>query len=262
MLLHKASSSIILAGTAIGQCFLPSGAQINDVVDSDPYRYEPCDSDGHSMCCDTLRGDPCRDGLCWNEKDGFLWRKGCTDKRWRSPNCSKLCIDADVFAPGTNRAMSEIEVKITRCADGSYCCGDGELAGPCCQLGRGMRVVDGQVTMALEASVASPAPNEPTTPAGSTSSSGGAAPSNRATIIGGTVGGSVFVFCLIMGVLGYVKYGRRANPEADVAAGKRPAEPQAPMTSAADESHHEMTSGQPHPQPLDSGLHGGSSRYA
>ena len=54
-------------------------------------KYRPCDSGSEfSMCCATF--DQCRpDGLCFSGWDGNIWRDGCTDPTWKSPNCVKLC---------------------------------------------------------------------------------------------------------------------------------------------------------------------------
>lgn len=107
---------------------------------------------------------------------------------------------------------------VTHCADGSYCCGNGDPARKCCEAGEGVKIVNGQVV--------NPKTTKPTTSASSTATSTGAAsgsssdaaasdqddaPSNnQAAVIGGTVGGILGVALLGAGsVLGFLAYKRR-----------------------------------------------------
>ena len=72
---------------ACGSCYNPD--------QSVPIRpYSPCDtvSGVHSACC--APGDPCTaNGYCFGSA-GYLYRGGCTDITWQSPNCCPKCRDS------------------------------------------------------------------------------------------------------------------------------------------------------------------------
>jgi hypothetical protein len=74
-------------------CYYPNGRDMNDAHPDE--KYVPCDNGGRSnseftMCCANF--DTCRpDGMCLSGWDSEIWRDGCTDPTWRSPNCIKLC---------------------------------------------------------------------------------------------------------------------------------------------------------------------------
>ena len=55
--------------------------------------YVPCDttSGEHSACC--ASGDQCTvNGYCFGSA-GYMYRGGCTDINWQSPNCAPRCRD-------------------------------------------------------------------------------------------------------------------------------------------------------------------------
>ena len=56
--------------------------------------YLPCSgttSDGYSPCC--ASGDQCTEhGYCFGNA-GYIYRGGCTDITWQSPNCAQQCRD-------------------------------------------------------------------------------------------------------------------------------------------------------------------------
>ncbi|KAH0436712.1 hypothetical protein CcaCcLH18_04269 [Colletotrichum camelliae] len=88
-----------------GTCFVPNGTDRQSLANIGNNRYEPCEGNGHSMCCNVVSGDKCQaDGLCWNEGGRLtwrescadpMWRESCTDPTWQSPKCVKLCISDD-----------------------------------------------------------------------------------------------------------------------------------------------------------------------
>lgn len=119
---------------------------------------------------------------------------------------------------------SGMDVVITKCSDGSYCCGDGQNASICCMAGRGVYIVDGNIitssatssfsTIALTTSLATIGISFATssaitsasisadasstsplihssTPIESTTSNKNSTWDNRNGIIGGVVGGGV-----------------------------------------------------------------------
>ncbi|KAF6841442.1 hypothetical protein CPLU01_00573 [Colletotrichum plurivorum] len=144
-----------LAGTVVGQgaCFVPNGTNRHDLTNANIQKYVACDSGGHSMCCNRA-GDKCQpDGLCWSEEHRQLWRESCTDPTWQSPKCLKLCI-SDEYTSDDGTPASGMDMMVTQCTDGSYCCGNGQNATECCNSGRGVRIVNGQVvaSTALESS--------------------------------------------------------------------------------------------------------------
>ena len=67
-------------------CYNPDG-----IVPWKP--YYPCNtaSNVHSACCGP--GDQCTEnGYCFGSA-GFVYRGGCTDNTWQSPNCAQQCRD-------------------------------------------------------------------------------------------------------------------------------------------------------------------------
>ncbi|KAK1703886.1 hypothetical protein BDP67DRAFT_220025 [Colletotrichum lupini] len=137
-----------------GACFVPNGTNRHDLTNANIQKYASCESSGHGMCCN-IAGDKCQaDGLCWNEEHKQLWRESCTDPTWESPKCLKLCVtddyESDDGIPG-----SGMDVVITKCSDGSYCCGEGQNASICCMAGRGVYIVDGKIITSSAASSSS-----------------------------------------------------------------------------------------------------------
>lgn len=149
--------------------------------------------------------------------------------------------------------MSETDVIITECADGTYCCGNGEEAKTCCLQAKGMRVVDGQVLEA-GASVTSSASKtasitELPTLTASSSATNTAAPeesssSNQSAVIGGAVGGSVGGVMLIVGVAVYLVYRRRRGANAIATPVEPPVESHGFIAAHTDNSYKEMASDQ------------------
>ncbi|KAH0435092.1 hypothetical protein CcaCcLH18_04990 [Colletotrichum camelliae] len=212
---------LYLAAVASAQCFLPNGTNRLSTSDVGKNTYKPCDSNGHSMCCNTYTGDVCRDGFCWNESSRVLWRESCTDPTWQSPKCLKLCIDSTIKVDA-NRTQAQTDIVVTQCADGTYCCGNADPARKCCQAGKGVRVVNGQVvasssttssaTASATASTStadSSTSVETTTADTSDDTSSSGTDSNRAAIIGGAVGGTVGALLLIGGIVAFMMHRRK-----------------------------------------------------
>ncbi|KAK0371264.1 hypothetical protein CLIM01_11372 [Colletotrichum limetticola] len=158
-----------------GACFVPNGTNRHDLTNANIQKYASCESSGHGMCCN-IAGDKCQaDGLCWNEEHKQLWRESCTDPTWESPKCLKLCVtddydtgclrrqltsESDVSADNHQESDdgipgSGMDVVITKCSDGSYCCGEGQNASICCMAGRGVYIVDGKIITSSAASSSS-----------------------------------------------------------------------------------------------------------
>lgn len=84
-------------------CYTPSGQDRNLLYSEGSNVYLPCNKgDEFSMCCALNRPsharppDGCRrDGLCLSPdmKNPTLWRESCTDPSWRSPSCTRICLD-------------------------------------------------------------------------------------------------------------------------------------------------------------------------
>ncbi|KAL8949979.1 MAG: hypothetical protein Q9222_003957 [Ikaeria aurantiellina] len=158
----RSSALVLLAATLItltlaatdSTCYFPNGTA---AIDPD-YPYLPCNPNTkNSMCCRTTTTDSCTsDGLCLSGYDGNLWRDFCTDPTWQAPNCAKLCLNsgnvdshgkacfsithddqAGVLTSWTT-GQSGGSVQVTRCLDGSYCCGVGTKANNCCSNGGGV----------------------------------------------------------------------------------------------------------------------------
>lgn len=139
---------------------------------------------------------------------------------------------------------------VTQCTDGSYCCGNGQNATECCDSGRGVRIVNGQVvtstapessstTFTSLISVTSPTSTSfSTTPISSmtslTSTSSTASPTSRQTsasdgtessgskggVIGGAVGGGV---CAVaFGIAAWFFWLRRRRRSIDSAVAELP----------------------------------------
>ena len=187
--------------------------------------YSGCDTDPthNSMCCawtetnsnylNINSGTKCRsDGLCENLSGSVVWRTACTDPTWQAPECIQLCTN------GTKQAS--MDVQITPCNDGSYCCGDPTKATSqaCCDSGQGVFIKNGR-EVPKTASVASSS----TVPTASTSSPPQVDKtkhsSDTGAIVGGVVGGVAGLLALV-GVVSYLLYRRRrgafAQPSNDL----------------------------------------------
>ncbi|KAF1818452.1 uncharacterized protein K489DRAFT_94236 [Dissoconium aciculare CBS 342.82] len=100
--------------TACADCYWPDGTKFTD--------YPACDvqaKDGFSNCCGN--SDMCTtNGFCkWNffANSSLLWRNGCTDPSWNSPNCAQYC--------KTDRAtgkLSNTPQLVVACSQTTYCC--------------------------------------------------------------------------------------------------------------------------------------------
>ncbi|KAL8871983.1 MAG: hypothetical protein Q9174_002307 [Haloplaca sp. 1 TL-2023] len=119
-------------------CYNPNGTVAYNNAPTWPYL--PCQSSRqNTMCCRTNSTDTCTpDGLCKSEYDGNLWRVFCTDPTWESPGCTKLCLNEGTDADGRKGTS----VQVTKCLDGSYCCGTGPKANDCCSNGGGVWIDD------------------------------------------------------------------------------------------------------------------------
>lgn len=83
-------SPLVLAGSSV-TCWFPDGQ--TSTVD-----HVACDdSAGNNLengaaCCQNGTNDYCLgNGLC--SRYGTVYRGSCTDKTWRSPACSQMCLD-------------------------------------------------------------------------------------------------------------------------------------------------------------------------
>lgn len=105
-----------------------------------------CDSSKeNTMCCG--KGDQCRsDGLCDSKFYGLVFRNGCSDPTWQSPNCIKLCDAGSLSISIWNNEVTDLSnsgVPVKLCDDGSYCCGDGDTADTCCAAKEGSFIRNG-----------------------------------------------------------------------------------------------------------------------
>ena len=100
-----------------------------------------CAQDLSSPYLNIESGINCRsDGLCADAGNDALWRTACTDPTWKSPECIKLCVN--------ETSEASIDVQVTQCSDGSYCCGSNAngIASACCNGGQGVWIVNGEET--------------------------------------------------------------------------------------------------------------------
>ncbi|KAL0945031.1 uncharacterized protein CTRU02_202918 [Colletotrichum truncatum] len=218
-----------LANIVFAACYTHNGTDRNSISPDKGNNYSPCLQNEHSMCC-RLKNDPytdtCRqDGLCWNAQRGQLWRESCTDPTWQSPNCLKLCVDpipGNIDGSGTQWLMSENDVQVTECTNGSFCCGADKDAQTCCNEGRGLWIVNGQVTN----STASASPSTPPTTSPASSSSPSTMPTSSSTpeattsndtakTIGGAVGGTLGGIAVLSLVAFYLYRRRRTRSNAN-----------------------------------------------
>ncbi|KAL0934905.1 uncharacterized protein CTRU02_209496 [Colletotrichum truncatum] len=208
---------LALAGTVLGQgaCFVPNGTNRHALTNANIQKYAACENNGHSMCCN-VAGDRCQpNGLCWNEEHKQLWRESCTDPTWQSHKCLKLCISDEYDSGGI--PASGMDVLVTQCADGSYCCGNDQNATECCKLGKGVRIVDGEVitssalssstlgptTIPISSMLSSAISSATTTPTATDSETEDKkeTSNSHAGVIGGAVGGGVGAMVLVIAAL-------------------------------------------------------------
>lgn len=91
-------------------CYLPNGSDRHAIAGSNPGDYLPCDATAAvSMCCAIGRqgnADVCLPGgLCRDLGQGVYWRESCTDRTWKSPECTKLFVDG----PGWSTALCTLQ---------------------------------------------------------------------------------------------------------------------------------------------------------
>lgn len=138
----------------------------------------------HSMCCrwnTDVGPDTCRrDGLCANEGSiTLLWRESCTDPTWQDEGCLKLCYEGMGQVKADDDKFYELanmNVQITRCGDGSFCCGErgSIMATECCDNGEGVWIVEGKKIVTED-------PSKPKTTTSSTSSTSSTATAESTT---------------------------------------------------------------------------------
>lgn len=75
---------LIFALLVRSECYDPDGSQI--------YNIFPCDTSATASGCCYL-GDTCvLESVCNSTNPELgLYRAGCTDRTWNSPNCQKIC---------------------------------------------------------------------------------------------------------------------------------------------------------------------------
>ncbi|KAF2740540.1 hypothetical protein EJ04DRAFT_572357 [Polyplosphaeria fusca] len=99
-------------------CFYPDGEFPTD------YIYAACSNDEGASCCRLSEGDQClSNGLCYNSWLDSMFRGGCSDQSWNSPNCFQHCKTGDdtssydeLVSCGGNRYCCS--------SDSSTCCND------------------------------------------------------------------------------------------------------------------------------------------
>lgn len=179
------------------KCYFPNG---------DEYTTgQPCNStaDGRvSVCCELSSSVCTTSGLCFGSA-GYLYRGGCTDRSWTSPQCGQQCVDTriDNFANVYFCEPGVFDPPRTVCCGGdSNCCASNFSLNP---------GVPFFPTLDLEETTSSAIPSasatESSTPTASLSSSSSTAScaSNgtnvcpvvadgpSASVVGGAVGGSM-----------------------------------------------------------------------
>ncbi|TEA18554.1 hypothetical protein C8034_v010934 [Colletotrichum sidae] len=115
-----------------------------------------------------------------------------------SPKCLKLCVSDDAATGTDGGPMTGSDVVVTKCGnEDAFCCGNDQEARECCEAGRGVRVVNGQVVAA--SSTMSTQPTSATSPLTSTptpDNEAGGTTASQAAVIGGTVGAIIGVMTL------------------------------------------------------------------
>ncbi|KAL8884798.1 MAG: hypothetical protein Q9215_007233 [Flavoplaca cf. flavocitrina] len=86
--------NLIIVARSAAICYLPDGS----VANKDDTVYQPCNATAAengegSACCDLGSSVCLSTGLCFGS-DSYIYRGGCTDRRWSSGNCPSQCLDA------------------------------------------------------------------------------------------------------------------------------------------------------------------------
>ncbi|ORY16267.1 hypothetical protein BCR34DRAFT_119926 [Clohesyomyces aquaticus] len=100
-------------------CYYPDGSFPSDYV------YAPCSDEENATCCQLSSGDQClSNGLCYSPSSDYMFRGGCTDKSWNSPNCFQHCKTGE-WSVGTYDQLVHCGGNRYCCySDGSTCCND------------------------------------------------------------------------------------------------------------------------------------------
>ncbi|MCJ1263662.1 hypothetical protein MMC22_003532 [Lobaria immixta] len=97
------------------RCYLPNGTDVNALLPTEV--YQPCDAgDEDSMCCALNRPSP------------------------------DECRSDGQYLEGNDIQLANTHATITPCGDGSYCCGNGTGAQPCCDEKKGVFLSNGETT--------------------------------------------------------------------------------------------------------------------
>ncbi|KAH6682522.1 hypothetical protein B0J14DRAFT_127083 [Halenospora varia] len=144
--------SVFVAAADSKTCYAPDG---KTTPPAGNYMYMPCIAiDGvDSMCCALNRTenwvDVCQpNGLCLNSADNLYYRDYCTDKTWNSPNCLSKTVCANPNDNTYNNTQA-----LTRCNDGSWCCGRQNNT-DCCFKNLGFQLKANLVSFGNETSAA------------------------------------------------------------------------------------------------------------
>lgn len=106
VLLTAAPGLVTAQASSDATCYWPDGSETGD-------NYLPCGDGGtpHSTCCS--RGWMClSNGLCMaagqdpdNLAEASIVQGGCTDRTWRTMDCTSWCVDDDDLEDVLNRAQ-------------------------------------------------------------------------------------------------------------------------------------------------------------
>jgi hypothetical protein len=70
------------AAQSTRQCYTPAGEVLGD--------YIPCNKSSDSDCCQ--ESDAClSNGLCFNAREGLVYRGACTRRDWNTDSCRQMC---------------------------------------------------------------------------------------------------------------------------------------------------------------------------
>ncbi|KAF1990109.1 hypothetical protein K402DRAFT_390416 [Aulographum hederae CBS 113979] len=238
--------TFFLASSAIqaARCYLPNGAELNSTV------TYMCPTNGAlegSMCCQSMDptgfsgadkclqvGNQAGSWLCLND-DGSLWRRGCSDRMWRSSGCMNVC--ANQSADNNGLTWANVDEPVATCDDGSFCCGPrSSIGGDCCRSGEGFWIVDGVESKQKPSSTSEDIPAtvtitktatstdsldgtdgvcSATITSTSTASATEACSTNRHTgaIVGGSIGGAL-VLAVLLGIGQCLFFRRKYRREA------------------------------------------------
>ncbi|KAF2474681.1 uncharacterized protein BDR25DRAFT_111045 [Lindgomyces ingoldianus] len=100
-------------------CYYPNGDFPSDYV------YAPCSDNENATCCMLGEGDQClSNGLCYSPISQYMFRGGCTDKSWNSPNCFQHCKTGEWSSGSYDQLVPCGGDKYCCYSDGSTCCND------------------------------------------------------------------------------------------------------------------------------------------